>query len=265
LGTVPVEDDGSAYFLAPIEREIYFQALDEKSMAVQSMRSGTYVHPGEHLTCLGCHEDKWEAPTIPQTPKAFRRAPSPITPDPSGSCPLNYYSLVKAPVFDKKCLPCHQREKKGLQTFDYWVENTKKLEEFRRVRPFVSGPIEEFLGYYAASWNRDDWFGPGKKDYRYFGSLGYRSTAGKVGARMCPLTSKLDPTHHNVQLTADERYRATLWMDLNSMERGDYNPSSEAKIELRKGKAIWPLMDMDSTNPTGIQIDGTIPGEPLEE
>ena len=27
-------------------------------MAVQSMRSGTYVHPGEQLTCQGCHERK---------------------------------------------------------------------------------------------------------------------------------------------------------------------------------------------------------------
>ena len=61
LGTVPVEEDGSAYFEAPVEKEIYFQALDERGMAVQSMRSGTYVHPGEQLSCLGCHEDKWEA------------------------------------------------------------------------------------------------------------------------------------------------------------------------------------------------------------
>jgi hypothetical protein len=44
LGKVPVEADGSAYFEAPVERLIYFQALDEDGMAVQSMRSGTYVH-----------------------------------------------------------------------------------------------------------------------------------------------------------------------------------------------------------------------------
>ena len=132
------------------------------------------------------------------------------------------------------------------------------------MRPFVSGPIEEFVGYHAASWNRDDWFGPGKKDYRYFASIGlYRSTAGKVGAGMCPLTSKLDPTHHNVQLTADERYRVTLWMDLNCMERGDYNYKytyqTEAGAQFRKGEALWPINDMDPANPTGIQLDGTIP------
>ena len=62
LGTVPVEPDGSAYFTVPAQKEIFFQALDETGLAVQSMRSGTYVHPGEALTCQGCHEPKHRPP-----------------------------------------------------------------------------------------------------------------------------------------------------------------------------------------------------------
>jgi hypothetical protein len=31
---------------------------------VRSMRSGTYVHQGEHLSCAGCHEDKWQAESL---------------------------------------------------------------------------------------------------------------------------------------------------------------------------------------------------------
>jgi hypothetical protein len=62
LGTVPVEADGSAHFEAPVGKAIYFQALDERGMAIQSMRSATYVHPGEQLTCLGCHEPKHLVP-----------------------------------------------------------------------------------------------------------------------------------------------------------------------------------------------------------
>jgi len=81
LGTVPVEVDGSAYFEAPIERLIYFQTLDEDGMAVQSMRSGTYVHPGEHLTCVGCHEDKWKAPSVPAKPLAMQRPASRLEPE----------------------------------------------------------------------------------------------------------------------------------------------------------------------------------------
>ena len=58
LGVVPVEEDGSVYFEVPVGKAIYFQLLDETGMAVQSMRSVTYVHPGEQMTCVGCHEDK---------------------------------------------------------------------------------------------------------------------------------------------------------------------------------------------------------------
>ncbi|HEX2959936.1 MAG TPA: hypothetical protein VHO70_24080, partial [Chitinispirillaceae bacterium] len=61
LGTVPVESDGSVYCEAPVGKPIYFQLLDDKGMALQSMRSVTFVHPGEQLTCTGCHENKWEA------------------------------------------------------------------------------------------------------------------------------------------------------------------------------------------------------------
>ena len=60
LGIVPVEEDGSVYCEAPVGKPLYFQLLDERGMAVQSMRSATYVHPGEQLSCLGCHEDKWK-------------------------------------------------------------------------------------------------------------------------------------------------------------------------------------------------------------
>jgi hypothetical protein len=38
LGTVPVEPDGRAHFAVPHGKPIYFQALDERGLAVQSMR-----------------------------------------------------------------------------------------------------------------------------------------------------------------------------------------------------------------------------------
>ncbi|MDD5674739.1 MAG: hypothetical protein PHC61_11285 [Chitinivibrionales bacterium] len=95
LGTVPVENDGSAYFLAPVEKSLYFQAVDSSGCAVQSMRSAAFVHPGEQLQCIGCHENKWEA-VPPGNPMAFRRAPSPLTPNlQDGSCPISYARLVQ--------------------------------------------------------------------------------------------------------------------------------------------------------------------------
>ena len=111
LGTVPVEEDGSIYFEAPVGKELYFQALDAQGMAVQSMRSGTYLHPGEQLTCQGCHEPKRRSPMRTSlVPLAMQRAPSTITPDVEGSNPFNYVRLVQD-VLDRNCVDCHQREK----------------------------------------------------------------------------------------------------------------------------------------------------------
>lgn len=119
LGRVPVEEDGSAYFEAPVGVPMYFQAVDQRGMAVQSMRSDTYVHPGEHLACIGCHERKSEAvPLRTAMPAALRRGPSKMEPEVGGVEPVNYHRLAK-PVFQRTCLPCHQREGQGPTRLDY--------------------------------------------------------------------------------------------------------------------------------------------------
>jgi len=114
LGIVPVEEDGSVYCEAPVGKAIYFQLLDEKGMAVQSMRSATYVHPGESLSCMGCHEDKWNAKSKYAAPLAMKRAPSKLVPEViGGAIPFNFYQLVKIPVFDRKCVDCHKKNPKA--------------------------------------------------------------------------------------------------------------------------------------------------------
>ena len=95
LGTVPVESDGSAYFRAPAGKPIYFQAVDADGRAVQSMRSVTYLQPGEQASCVGCHEHRTTAPTARTTTLAGHREPSPIIPGPDGSKPFSYALLVQ--------------------------------------------------------------------------------------------------------------------------------------------------------------------------
>jgi len=106
LGTVPVEEDGSAYFRVPSGVPVLFQALDERGRAVQTMRSLTYVQPGQTLTCIGCHEHRDLAPSSGTAPLAAMREPSPLTLGPPGSWPLDYAELVQ-PVLDKHCVSCH--------------------------------------------------------------------------------------------------------------------------------------------------------------
>ncbi len=89
IGTVPVEADGSAYFHAPAGVAFFLQALDDQGMAVQTMRSATYLQPGQTATCIGCHEPRNTAPPNAR-PMAAVREPSKITAGVSGTWPLDF-------------------------------------------------------------------------------------------------------------------------------------------------------------------------------
>ncbi|HSV73551.1 MAG TPA: discoidin domain-containing protein, partial [Chthonomonadales bacterium] len=105
LGTVPVEADGSAAFRVPSRVQVAFQALDRRNMAVQVMRSGTYLQPGERASCVGCHEPRALSPGA-RRPLAKTRPPSTLRPGPDGSRPFSYPLLVQ-PVLDRRCVGCH--------------------------------------------------------------------------------------------------------------------------------------------------------------
>ena len=221
LGTVPVEEDGSAFFEAPAGKELYFQAIDGRGMAVQSMRSGTYVHPGEHLTCQGCHEPKRRAPLrLTETPLALGRAPSSIKPDVDGSNPFNYVRLVQ-PVLDRNCVGCHQ-EQKALD---------------------LSGAIEERYGWTRSYSNLAEKYG------FYFhvgnGSInagvhgGSRTIPGEFGARAAKLLRYMDQRHYGVHLSDEDYHRLTLWLDCNSEFYGAYENTTAQS----RGEVVRPSLD----------------------
>ncbi|MBE0537679.1 MAG: hypothetical protein IH624_18595, partial [Phycisphaerae bacterium] len=61
-GVVPVHADGSARFLVPADRNIFFQVLDEDFMELQRERTFVNYRPGEVRSCVGCHEKNIDAP-----------------------------------------------------------------------------------------------------------------------------------------------------------------------------------------------------------
>ena len=109
LGTVPVEEDGSAYFRVPARKPLYFQAVDADGRAVQTMRSVTYLQPGEQRGCVGCHERPGTV-VANRALLALRRPPSTIASGPAGSQPLSFPLLVQ-PVLDRQCVQCHAEKK----------------------------------------------------------------------------------------------------------------------------------------------------------
>lgn len=227
LGVVPVEEDGSVYCEAPVGKAIYLQLLDEKGMAVQSMRSATYVHPGEHLSCLGCHEDKWKPSEVNSTPIALTRPPSKLVPEvASGAAPFNYYQLVKYPVFDKKCVSCHQQHPNAPDM------SYASLARFDRA---FSYPGEEGLGL--------------------LGVGGSRTMPAQFGARASGIVKSLTtrPEHKDIGLSDDDWRRITLWLDLNSNEIGWIGDDRAQIAAQKRGEAIWPPIDVDQSNPTGVE------------
>lgn len=221
LGTVPVEPDGSVYCEVPAAKEIYFQLLDERGMAVQSMRSGTFLHPGELLSCTGCHEGNAQAALPLKVPTALGRQPSQLKPELTGMAGLdpcetvNFHRLVK-PVLDAKCGTCHQQTGKG---------------------PDMS---YKSLGKYMAGY--DGRLGS------LFGSKrsgGSRSVPGQCGAHAAELytggylTGTADTCPGKPKLTAEELRRITLWLDLNSNELGAYHDVDAQ----RQGQRVIPQLE----------------------
>jgi hypothetical protein len=228
LGVVPVEKDGSVYFKAPVGKAIYFQLLDEKGMAVQSMRSVTYVHPGEQLSCLGCHESKQDAPQLKMTPLAMKRAPSDIKPEIDDHFMFSFHRHVK-PILESKCVVCHK---------------AKAAEK----PPVKSGPKNmsyKALNKYAF------YFGHG---YRKPQLGGTRTKPGKFGAMFSLMGKALLNDNHQKSLkdgkfTTQDMRTITMWLDMNSNELSAYKDVDKQK----QGKIVWPMYDVDPENYTGVE------------
>ena len=215
LGTVPVEADGSVQFYLRPYIPVYFQLLDEKGRAVQSMRSDVYTAPRENLSCIGCHENRRMAPPPQRAPIAMKRAPSTITPDLEGSNPFSYVKLVQ-PVLDRNCISCHgggAAAKKPDLTGK--IDDKQWLPSYRNLRPYAF--CYDGKGGFVAS----------------------KTYPGKFGAIASKLYPLLEKGHENVKLTPDDMRRIALWLDCNSDFYGTYE-NLEAQ---RRGETVHPILE----------------------
>ena len=236
LGTVPVEADGSILFEMPVDVPVYFQALDAEGVAVQTMRSATYIKPGETLTCLGCHEGRHFGTANPTTfPSAFRRPPSVITPDVEGSNPWSYTRMIQ-PILDKHCVECHETESASGKTFPLrrkvvegprmWGRKGEFLESYTRLEPYV------FMlrnAHHADRWNGSESWAPA------------RTFPGEFGANKSPLWKLLKAGHYDVNLSPQELRAFALWMDNNADFYGAYE--LETLEAQRAGEVVQPGLE----------------------
>ena len=111
LGTVPVAEDGSAYFAVPALRSLFLVALDAENRSVKRMQSFFTVQPGEVFSCVGCHEHRVNTPThagiSAGTPQALAtRAAERIQPY-EGVPAIYDFPRDIQPILDRHCVACH--------------------------------------------------------------------------------------------------------------------------------------------------------------
>jgi hypothetical protein len=116
LGDARVNDDGSAAFTVPARTPVYFQALDEKNRAIQTMRSWSTLQPGENQSCVGCHEHKNTAPPTASYGATFASKTAPQTLEPFYGPPRGFsFPREIQPILDRHCVRCHNDRQKKVE------------------------------------------------------------------------------------------------------------------------------------------------------
>ena len=215
LGTVPVEEDGSVHFRVPSGIPVFFQSLDQNGLAVQTMRSLTYVQPGQTLSCVGCHESRELAPLVGGPPLAVRREPSKITPGPEGSWPLSFDRLVQ-PVLDKSCVSCHSSGSDNEKAARFALTGE---HSYKNLLTFADKDLEKL------AFERDV-------------SIVKRCVA--ADSKLLALFAEKDG-HEGVHLDADSFNRLVTWMDVYAQKLGSFSEDQERQLYALRRK-LSPML-----------------------
>jgi formylglycine-generating enzyme required for sulfatase activity len=205
LGTVTVEEDGSASFRVPANTPISMQPLDEEGRALQLMRSWFVAMPGELVSCVGCHESQNDVvPARPTT--ASYRPPEGIEPWYGPARPFGFRHEVQ-PVLDEYCVGCHNGETltaatgDQLELLDYSRSDGSLFSRdkaYLNLHPYVRRP------------------GP-ESDIAMLRPMEYHADTSE-------LVQILKAGHYNVQLDREAWERLYAWIDLNVPHRGAWSP-----------------------------------------
>ena len=245
LGEVDVADDGSCTFTCPANNPVYFQLLDKDGRTIQTMRSWTHLQAGESASCIGCHENKSHsaAPTplyrrAAAAQKLRPAAGQPAHPllkrletkdgllaspdnllgvhgrrstDPDAPTEGFSYRRIVQPILDRNCVRCHNpsapggrkpdltgREAKGFLT----AAHRRFSESYRTLTG--GGRQTAFSSWYSS------------------GGICEPLPPSAQGSSVSKLMDYLEPAHHGVKVTDDEKRAIACWLDLGVPFGGSY-------------------------------------------
>lgn len=244
LGDATVYEDGSAMFKVPARKPVYFQLLDENNRVVQTMRSWATLMPNEKFSCVGCHEDKNEAPLSDNRKTiAFTKGAEKLTPFYGPARAFSFIYEVQ-PVFDKHCISCHSEKgeaKKLVLTAEPYVDDHRAMRRFYRsyyqltvARPENAHQPEDF-----AYWADDPVWGPGRERGKRLPDEPNRYVSWytrfelmrpyppyRAGSIRSGLVKTLEKGHKSVKLSGEELDKIRAWIDLNIPFAGEYDESN---------------------------------------
>ncbi len=202
-GIVPVEEDGSAHFTVPPDKNLFFQALDEDFMDVQRMRTFINLRPGETRSCVGCHALRQWAPAN-KSSLALQRSPSPLMPQPGDENALRpiHYTTDVQPILDKHCIECHNPDKPE-----------GELDLTDQLTTLFSRSYENLLSKGLV--------------YVFHENQPKTGEAAPVppytmGSHVSRLVELLREGHEDVELSREEFIRLVTWVDANAPYYGSY-------------------------------------------
>ena len=239
IGDVPIAADGSAHFIVPVDKPIYFEILDANHQEIRRMRSWISFQPGEKRGCIGCHETRTTAPRATSAvPTAFRQAPArPKAVVSWGDKPVNFLRDIQ-PIFDKNCVSCHAGIKaagacdlSGGLTRKYNIAY-ETLFGYQGFRPSaalakVSTSVNVVFPLLAA---------PHRLNYDY------PTPPRNFGSSQALLLKVLENETHRsqVKLSPQDRIDLSAWIDLNA-------PYHDRSFSKRRNPSVVPAMTPDIT------------------
>jgi mono/diheme cytochrome c family protein len=238
-GVVPVEEDGSANFVVPAGKAIYFQALDANYCAIQTERTFVHYKAGEVRSCVGCHETpNMTPPNTAAVPKALQRqasVPMPQQTQAEAKIVFDYDRQIQ-PILDKHCVSCHggKEKQKGLdlrgepkntysdsylaliklaKTEHQLLGNRRYRDEdnasngIEYVPPYQLGALSSPLAALVHGWKQTSLADPKINQY----------------------VSELLAAHPDLKLSGAEKLTITNWLDVNCQ----YHPSYWGRLHAK--------------------------------
>jgi hypothetical protein len=256
LGTVDVEPDGSASFEVPACRSIYLAALDENNLSVKQMRSFFTLMPGEHASCIGCHEDRTMSMPTGSARLADKLRPSKITPL-AGIPEIIDFPRDIQPVLDRHCVSCHNPDKRTGGVDLCGARGTTYSISYYNL--MLHRQIKDTAGL--------KWEGARNIGGRPAGN----DVPFEAFSSAAPLMKKIDGTHHDAKLSERERTVIRLWLDSATPYSGTYAAYGTGQIggwwrnnePIREMADSWPTTkpaaDAVNRRCAACHLGGTLP------